>query len=114
MEEEAASEVEAEDEVSEADASKCFCSKTIFGSRYCELAWRWWYGVQPWTVSVCNCFDYKIAWSKFQRASLRGKLIDDAHVASRQARFWDRVSHGKLQESLRMKHRNMEPTIMTS
>ena len=55
MEEEAASEAEAEDEASEAGDSKC-SAKTIFGLRYCELAWRWWYGIQPWTVSVCIFF----------------------------------------------------------
>ena len=51
-EEEAVSEAEAEDEDSEADASRCF-GDTIFALLYCELAWRWWYGIQPWTVSVC-------------------------------------------------------------
>jgi hypothetical protein len=60
MEEEAASEVEAEDEDSEAGASRDFVA-TIFALRYRELAWRWWYHIQPWIVSVCIFTFWKLA-----------------------------------------------------
>lgn len=62
MEEEAASEAEAEDGDSEAGASRCFVG-TIFALRYCELAWSWWYDIQPWIVSVCIFTFWKLALS---------------------------------------------------
>jgi len=44
MEEEVVSEVEVGDEDSEAGASNVL-ARTISVLRFCELAWRWWYGI---------------------------------------------------------------------
>jgi hypothetical protein len=78
MEEEAASEVEAEDGDSEAGASRNSVG-TTFALRSCELAWRWWYDIQPWIVSVCIFTFWKLALSNCGTVDYKMPVCTTSH-----------------------------------
>jgi hypothetical protein len=109
VEEEAASEAGAEAEDSEADASRCLIWRFQLQCvmQYCELAWRWWYGI---STMDCICIFYfppgdqtdqdRILPEVMDASCVADEHSDRAHPIREVTTFWNRALRFVLVEAL--------------